>query len=84
MMQTIMKRFENIVDNVKDIHINFSGDSHKVDAHAVSIKQHEQQLGQSSTMVNPRQRGTLPNITIQNPKNNASKLYNIPKMCKLQ
>lgn len=38
MMQMIMKIFENIVENVKDIHINFPGDSHKVDAHEVSIK----------------------------------------------
>ncbi|XP_049372849.1 uncharacterized protein LOC125837821 [Solanum verrucosum] len=41
----------------------------KVDAHAVSIKQLEQQFSQLSATVNTYQPGTLPSNTIQNLKN---------------
>ena len=41
----------------------------KGDAHAVSIKHLELQMGQLSTTMNPRQSGTLTRNTIQNPKN---------------
>ncbi|KAK4737184.1 hypothetical protein R3W88_000881 [Solanum pinnatisectum] len=41
----------------------------KVDVHAVSIKQLEQQFSRLSTIVNPRQPGTLPSNTIHNSKN---------------
>ncbi|KAK4726756.1 hypothetical protein R3W88_031673 [Solanum pinnatisectum] len=45
------------------------GIGQKVDSYAVSIKHLEQQMTQLSTTVNPRQLGTLPSNTIQNPKN---------------
>uniref|UniRef100_M1DGD9 Integrase core domain containing protein n=1 Tax=Solanum tuberosum TaxID=4113 RepID=M1DGD9_SOLTU len=55
--------------NVKEMRNDLSGIGQKVDAHAVSIKQLEEQMNQLSTTVNPRQPGTLPSNTIQNSKN---------------
>ncbi|KAK4706665.1 hypothetical protein R3W88_033765 [Solanum pinnatisectum] len=48
---------------------DLSGIGQKIDAHAVLIKQLEQQFSQLSDIVNPRQPGTLPSNTIKNPKN---------------
>ncbi|KAK4706807.1 hypothetical protein R3W88_033639 [Solanum pinnatisectum] len=48
---------------------DLSGIGQKVDAHAVSIKQLEQQMNQLSTIVNPRQPGTPLSNTIENLKN---------------
>ena len=42
----------------------------KVDAHAISIKHLEFQMAKLSSIVNPRQPGTLPINIIQNLKNN--------------
>uniref|UniRef100_M1DQ98 Integrase core domain containing protein n=1 Tax=Solanum tuberosum TaxID=4113 RepID=M1DQ98_SOLTU len=67
MMQKMMKKFDATDENVKEMRNDLSGIGQKVDAHSVSIK-HLQQT-QLSTIVNPRQSGTLPNNTIQNPKN---------------
>ncbi|XP_049364329.1 uncharacterized protein LOC125829104 [Solanum verrucosum] len=69
MMQKMMKRFDSTDENVKEIRNDLFGIGQKVDAHAVSIKQLEQQFSQFSTTVNPRQLGTLPSNTIQNSKN---------------
>jgi len=41
MMQKMMKRFDAIDENVKEMPNNLSGIGQKVDAHAVSIKQLE-------------------------------------------
>nr|ABI34335.1 Integrase core domain containing protein [Solanum demissum] len=65
----IMKRFDSTNENVKEMQNDLSGIGQKVDAHEVSIKQLEQQMNSLSTIVNPRQPGTLPSNTIQNPKN---------------
>uniref|UniRef100_M1D9G9 Integrase core domain containing protein n=1 Tax=Solanum tuberosum TaxID=4113 RepID=M1D9G9_SOLTU len=72
MMQMMMKRFDMTDENVKEMRNDLSRIGQKVDAHAVSIKQLEQQFNQSSTTVNPRQPDTLPSNTIQNPKNDGN------------
>ena len=69
MMQKMMRRFDATDENVKEMRNALFGIGQKVDAHAVSIKHLEQQMTQLSTTVNPRQPGTLPSNTIQNPKN---------------
>ncbi|KAK4724150.1 hypothetical protein R3W88_026929 [Solanum pinnatisectum] len=69
MMQKMMKRSDATNENVKEMQNDLFGIGQKVDAHAVSIKQLKQQFSQLSTTVNPRQLGTLPSNTIQNPKN---------------
>ncbi|KAH0737555.1 hypothetical protein KY290_036260 [Solanum tuberosum] len=69
MMQKMMKRFDATDENVKEMRNNLFGIGQKFDAHAVSIKQLEQQFNQLSTNANPRQPGTLPRKTIHNSKN---------------
>ncbi|XP_015078368.1 uncharacterized protein LOC107022202 [Solanum pennellii] len=69
MMQKRMRRFEETNENVKDMRSDLSGIRQKVDAHVVSINHLELQMTQLSTIVNPRQPGTLSSNTIQNPKN---------------
>uniref|UniRef100_M1DVL0 Integrase core domain containing protein n=1 Tax=Solanum tuberosum TaxID=4113 RepID=M1DVL0_SOLTU len=64
----MMRRFDATDENVKEMRNDLSGIGQKVDAHAVSIKHLKQQMTQLSTIVNPRQPGTLPSNTIQNPK----------------
>ena len=48
---------------------DLASNGQKVDAHAISIKHLELQMSQLSLTVNPRQSGTLPSNTVQNPKN---------------
>ncbi|KAK4731656.1 hypothetical protein R3W88_024644 [Solanum pinnatisectum] len=69
MMQKMMRRFEAIDENVKEMRNDLSSIGQKVDAYVVSNNHLEQQMTQLSTIVNPRQPGTLPSNTIQNPKN---------------
>uniref|UniRef100_M1DZG5 Integrase core domain containing protein n=1 Tax=Solanum tuberosum TaxID=4113 RepID=M1DZG5_SOLTU len=69
MMQKMMRRFEATDKNVKEMRNDLSGIGQKVDVHAVSIKNLEQQMTLLSSTVNPRQPGTLLSNTIQNPKN---------------
>uniref|UniRef100_M1DLV6 Integrase core domain containing protein n=1 Tax=Solanum tuberosum TaxID=4113 RepID=M1DLV6_SOLTU len=52
-MQMMKKRFDVADENVKEMRNDFSRIGQKVDAHAVSIKQLEQQFIQLSTTVNP-------------------------------
>ncbi|XP_049369487.1 uncharacterized protein LOC125834381 [Solanum verrucosum] len=66
-MQKMMKRFDATDENVKEMRTELFGIGQKVDAYAVSIKQLEQQFSQLSATVNPRQPGTLPINTVQNP-----------------
>ncbi|XP_049360697.1 uncharacterized protein LOC125825395 [Solanum verrucosum] len=54
MMQKMIKRFDATDENVKEMQNDLSGISQKVDTHAVSIKQLQQQFSQLSTTVNPR------------------------------
>ena len=63
------RRFEEKYYNFKDMRSDLSSIGQKMDAHAVSIKQLELQMTQLSTIMNPRQPGTLPSNIIQNPKN---------------
>ncbi|XP_049406266.1 uncharacterized protein LOC125869909 [Solanum stenotomum] len=65
MMQKMIKRFDVINENVKETQNDLSSIGQKVDAHAVSIKHFELQMTQLSTIVKPRQPGTLPSNTIQ-------------------
>ncbi|KAK4717923.1 hypothetical protein R3W88_016261 [Solanum pinnatisectum] len=69
MIQKMMKRLDSTDENVREMWNDLSSIGQKVDAHAVSIKQLEQQMTHLSTTVNPRQPSTLPSNTIQNPKN---------------
>ncbi|KAK4707101.1 hypothetical protein R3W88_033350 [Solanum pinnatisectum] len=69
MMQKMMRRFHAIDENVKEIRNDLSSIGQKFYTHAVSVKHLEQQMAQLSTTINPRQHGTLPSNTIQNPKN---------------
>ncbi|XP_049357604.1 uncharacterized protein LOC125822257 [Solanum verrucosum] len=69
MMQKMMRRFDATDENVKEMRNDLFGIGQKVYAHVVSIKHLELQMTQLSTTVNPRQPGTLPSNTIQNPKN---------------
>jgi len=68
-MQKMMKTFYATDKNVKEMRNDLSGLGQKVDAHAVSIKELEQQFSQLSTTANPRQPDTLPRNTILNLKN---------------
>uniref|UniRef100_M1D9P3 Integrase core domain containing protein n=1 Tax=Solanum tuberosum TaxID=4113 RepID=M1D9P3_SOLTU len=72
MMQKMVRRFDATDLNVKEIRNDLSGIGQNVDAHVVSIKHLKQQMTRLSTIVNPRQPGTLPSNTIQNPKNDGN------------
>ncbi|XP_049368382.1 uncharacterized protein LOC125833276 [Solanum verrucosum] len=65
-----MKSFDATDESVKEMRNDLSGIGQKVDAHAMSIKQLEQQFSQLSTAVNPCQLDTFFRNTIHNPKNN--------------
>jgi len=65
----MMKKFDSIYDNVKELRTDLLSLGQKVHSHAVSIKQIEEQFSQLSSSVNPNQQGTLPINTIKNPKN---------------
>ncbi|XP_015160938.1 uncharacterized protein [Solanum tuberosum] len=69
MMQKMLKKFDTTDQNVKEMHTKLSEIGQKVDAHAVSIKQLEQQFSQLSATMNTRKSSMLSNNTIQNPKN---------------
>ena len=68
-MQKMMRRFDTTDENVKEMRGDLCGILQKVDAHMVSMNHLELWMTQLSTTDNPRQRGTLPSNTIQNPKN---------------
>ncbi|XP_060212141.1 uncharacterized protein LOC132639732 [Lycium barbarum] len=48
-----------------------------VSSHSTSIKQLESQLGQISTILNQRQKGTLPSDTVANPSNDGDHKCNV-------
>ena len=65
-----MRRTCNAIDeNVKEMSNDLFGICENVDAHAVSIKQLEQQINQLSTNVNPHKHDTLPSNSIKNLNN---------------
>ena len=64
MMSKIMKKFDSNEDNLKEIRGDISSMNQKVESHATSIKLIEQQIGQISAYLNPRQKGTLPSNTV--------------------
>ena len=65
----MIRRFDASDENVKEMKGDLANIGKKVYAHVVLIKHLELQMAQLSTIVNPRQPGTLPRNTIQNPKN---------------
>ena len=56
-------------EHTKEFRGDLANIGQKVDAHAISIKHLELKMDQLHSTVNPRQLGTLPRNTIQNPKN---------------
>ena len=69
MLQKMRRRFDSSDEHAKELRGDLANIGQKVDAHAVSIMHLELKMAQLSTTVNPRQLGTLPRNTIQNPKN---------------
>ena len=60
----LMRRFDVIDENVKDIRGDLFGIGKKVDVHAVSIKNLELQMSLMSPIVNTCKPDTLPRNTI--------------------
>ena len=71
MLHKMMRRFDTNDDHIKELRSDLAGIGHKVDTHAIAIKQIELQMSQLSATVNTRQLGTLPSNIVQNPKNDA-------------
>ena len=69
MLHKMMRRFNANDEHIQDLKRDLAGIRQTVNTHAISIKQIELQMAQLSATVNPRQLGTLPRKTIQNPKN---------------
>ena len=64
----MMSRFDVSDVHAKELRGDFANIWQIIDAHAVSIKHLQLEMAQLSITVNPRQPGTLPSNTIQNPK----------------
>ena len=64
MLQKMMRRFTASDENAKELRGDITNIGQKVDAHAISIKHLELQMAQLSSIVNPRQPGTLPSNTV--------------------
>ena len=71
MLHKTMRRFDASDEHIKELRCDLAGIGHKVDTHAISIKQIELQMAQLSATVKTRQPSTLPSNTVQNPKNDA-------------
>ncbi|TMW98728.1 hypothetical protein EJD97_003563, partial [Solanum chilense] len=69
MLQKMRRRFATSDEHSNKMRGDLANIGQKVDAHAISIKHLELHMAQLSATVNPRQPGTLPINTIQNPKN---------------
>ena len=69
MLQKMMRRFDASDEHDKELRGDLANIGQKVGAHAISIKHLELQMAQLFSTVNPRQPGTLPRNTVQNPKN---------------
>ena len=69
MLQKMRRRFTSSDEHAKELRGDLANIGQKVDAHAISTKHLKLQMVQLYTTVNPRQPGTLPCNTIQNPKN---------------
>ena len=70
-MQKMMRRFDASDEHTNELRNDLAGIGHKVDTHAISIKQLELKMAQLSATVNTRQSGTLLSNTVQNLKNDA-------------
>lgn len=67
-LQKMMRRFDASDEHTKQLRSDLANIGQKFDAHAISIKHLELQMAQLSSTMNPRQLGTLPSKTVQNPK----------------
>ena len=69
MLQKMRRRLYTSDEHAKKMRGDLANIWQKVDAHAISIKYLELHMAQLSATVKPRQPGTLPINTVQNPKN---------------
>ena len=65
MLHRMMRSFNTNDEHIKESRSNLAGIRHKVDTHAISIKQIELQMAQLSATVNTQQSGTFPSNTVQ-------------------
>ena len=79
MMQKMMRRFDASDEHTKELRNYLAGIRQKFDTHSISIKHLELQMAQLFSTVNPRQPGTLPRNTVQNPKNDGHCMAVIPR-----
>ena len=69
MLQKMMRRFDASDEHANELRGYLANIREKVDAHSIFINHLVLQMAQLFPIVNPRQPGTLPSNTIQNPKN---------------
>ena len=65
----MMRMFDVSDDHIKELRSDIASIREKVDADAILIKHLELQMAKLSSIVNPREAGTLPSNTVQNLKN---------------
>ena len=68
MLHKMMMRFNASNEHIVELRSDLAGIGHKVDTHAISIRQLVWQMAQLSANVNTRQLCTIPRNTVQNPK----------------
>ena len=64
----MMRRFDASDEYIRELRSDLASIRHKVNTHAISIKQLELQMTQLSATMNTRQPGTLPSNTVKNKK----------------
>ena len=64
MLHKMMRRFDASDDHIKELSCDLASIGHKVDTHAILIKQIELQMTQLSATLNTQQPGTLPSNTV--------------------
>ena len=69
MLPKMRQRFDSSDEHTTEWRSDLSNIGEKVYIHGILIKYLELQMAKLSTIVNPRQQGTLPSNTIQNPEN---------------
>ncbi|PHT60107.1 hypothetical protein CQW23_02470 [Capsicum baccatum] len=72
MMAKLVKGVEATNTGVTEVINDLSSMKQLVDSHSTAIKQLEQQMSQLSMAFNQQKAGTLPNDTVQNPRNEGS------------
>ena len=69
MLQKIIRSFDDIDEDSKELRSDLVSIRQKVDVRTISITHLELQMSQLSSIVNPRQPGTPPSNNVQNAKN---------------